>query len=121
MREWKHYELRRTQRPGSSQRLSNTVAVVDETGTPGYAYIAFSESFVTAVGNALPRGINDSTEQAYLTVTYNPLKRIWDVRARYITGVGQALLWHSLQCPAWINIIRIRGSDGKKTPPRSED
>ena len=106
MRELKKYKLRAARRAGKQELLSSVVHVCDREGT-GYAYIGFDESFVDAVGNALPEGLHPTTP-AYLKFLHMPGKGTWRLFAMYLGTRRGTLLWESPQLPAWIAKVKRR-------------
>jgi hypothetical protein len=104
-RELKKYAIRPVFRPTRNPCLSSTVQVIGEGGEQGYCYIAFAEELVEAVGEKLTRGIA-AFDPAFLVVTYNTVRRVWEVSARYLRGTGQALLWETPDRPAWLKIFK---------------
>jgi hypothetical protein len=108
MKEFKHYELRNTRKPSQDKRVASYATVVDEHGLPGYAYIAFSETFVLAVGQAMPRGVS-TTDPAHVHVFYDQAHKVWSINARYLAGDGVTELWSTPEKPEWLHILRMKG------------
>lgn len=67
----------------------------------GYAYIHFDESFVDAVGKALPHGLMPS-QPAYLKLLHMPGRKTWRIFAQYHKQLRGVLLWESPTLPAWV-------------------
>jgi len=103
MRELKKYKLRPARRPKQHSLLSGVVHVADWDGT-GFAYINFDESFVDAVGRALPHGLMPSAP-AYLKVLHMPGRKTWRVFAYYLREVRGTLLWESAERPSWVSRV----------------
>lgn len=108
MKEFKHFELRSTRKPSQDKRLASAVTVVDHEGKPGYAYVAFSETFVLAVGQALPLGVS-TQDPAHLHVVFDVRSNEWVINARYVTGNSVTELWRSTEKPEWLQIIYPKG------------
>jgi|MudIll2142460700_1097286.scaffolds.fasta_scaffold842953_1 hypothetical protein len=101
MKELKKYKLRAARKPKKHPLLSGVVHVADWEGT-GYAYVNFDESFVDAVGKALPHGLMPSAP-AYLKVLHMPGRKSWRVFAFYLRELRGTLLWESPTRPAWVS------------------
>jgi hypothetical protein len=108
-REYKHYELRATNRPSGNSRLSTTVAVIGVNGHPYYCYVTFSEKLVVTVGKKLPRGISPF-DPAYLFVDCS--KGQYEVWAKYVRDDVGAILWSgSLEDPpTWLNFFKVKNN-----------
>lgn len=100
-REMKKYRLRATRRPMRNEYVASAARVVDERGRSGYCYIGFDEPLVDAVGSKLPRGVAPF-DPAYLTVTYDWIKKAWVVAARYIVDDVFTILWETADKPSWL-------------------
>lgn len=101
-RELKKYRIRATKKPAKSTLLSSTVVVRNESGKVGYCYINFDQPLIDAAGKALPRGLTVD-DPAYLEVVYYPAMSVWLVKARYLLGDKEVLLWKTEQKPSWLN------------------
>lgn len=105
--ELKKYRIRATKKPAKNVLLSSTVVVRNEVGDAGYCYINFDAPFVDAVGKKLQRGITED-DPAYLEVVYYPRMSVWLVKARYLHGDKEVLLWKTEQKPSWLNFYARR-------------
>lgn len=105
MVERKKYKLRSARRPRKHALLSGVVVVGDWQGK-GTAYISFDESFVDAVGKALPLGVSPS-HPAYLKVIHMPGRKTWRVFAMYLLAERGVLLWETDTRPHWIENVKI--------------
>lgn len=97
------YGIRSTRKPMQGYPLAGTVAVADDQGK-GFAYIAFAEALVAAVGKALPQGIS-ADDPGYIKVVHHGRLGVWKVYAYYIGGGKGVLLWETKERPAWLKRI----------------
>lgn len=104
MREAKKYRLRQSLRPKKHKLLSGVVRVADSEGI-GYSFVSFDESFVDAVGKALPRGLTEQ-EPAYLKVLYLGSRNTWRTYAMYLREEVGVLLWETEGKPSYIGKIK---------------
>lgn len=100
-REMKKYRLRATRRPMRNEYVASAARVVDERGRSGYCYIGFDEPLVDAVGSKLPRGVAPF-DPAYLSITYDWIKQVWVIAARYIADDVFAIMWETATKPSWL-------------------
>lgn len=100
MREIKKYNLRASRRPEVHPLLSGVVHVADHNGK-SLSFIRFAESFVDAVGKALPQGLSPS-RPAYLKVMHMPGRKTWRIFAMYLHEERGVLLWETEHPPSWI-------------------
>lgn len=100
----KKWGLRAAARPRKGTPLAGTVLVSDEEGM-GYAYITFDDSFVEAVGAALPMGIGPE-HPAYLCALRGvPVRGAWSVSVvPFEQGNGVSLLQFD-HTPEWLGTI----------------
>jgi hypothetical protein len=112
-----HYELRPARKPWDSDPIASLALVTEPDGRTETCYIRFSEKFVRAVGQALPRGVS-LFDPAYVHV-YAMGDGTWTVWALYFDGSG-VVLWKSDTKPTWLN-NRERNHDTRQTVknPRS--
>jgi hypothetical protein len=82
------------------------VHVCDRSGID-HANIWFEESFVDAVGMAMPQGLHPSTP-AYLKLLHMPGRNVWRIFAMYFGKRRGVLLWETPELPAWIVRVKHR-------------
>lgn len=103
MQERKKYRLRAARKPQEHSLLSGVVHVKGPEGI-GYSNIRFDESFVDAVGLALPHGLSPESP-AFLKWLYMPTTGRWRLFAMYLGKPRGTLLWEADQLPPWISLI----------------
>jgi len=113
-REYKHYGIRaanRSFRCFPYEFVSSVVAILGPSaGGRYYCYIAFSESFATAVGKKLPRGVSPK-DTAYIFVECD--KKEYKVFACYADESARALMWAGPMAskPPWLKFIPVKAEN----------
>lgn len=102
-REYKHYGLKRARSPRNLGPLATTIVITTDKGEKAYGYVKFSESFISAVGKRMPRGVS-LHDPAFIDVAFVQGKKEWEIRARYLASGEAALLWRTGTEPSWLNI-----------------
>lgn len=118
-REHKHYEIKPARKPFAGRPLASTVLVTREDGQRGYCYINFSDSFVVAVGKALPRGVS-LHDPAYLEVAFNHSAQAWEVMALYLASGKGKTLWRSPVKPHWLKFHQDRTHESTDSPDKAK-
>ena len=111
-RELKRYGIRSATKPQAGMPVSGVVVVADDNGR-GYCYVKFEESFVDAVGHALPFGVGPE-HPAYVKITYMRSRKSWRVLACYLDDSYMVILWETHELPHWVKRVR-RNCDGTGT------
>ncbi len=105
-KEFKHYELKASKRPGANKLLSTTVRITGQDRKKYYCYVSFSDKLAEYVGKKLLFGISEFNP-AFLHVDLsNNRLEVW---ACYVkTGAG-TLLWSSyITTPPWLNFYPVK-------------
>lgn len=97
-KELRKFGIRWAKEPQKHNLLSGVVRVCDEGRR--VTYIKFHESFVDAVGLALPYGLSPDNP-AYIKVMR--VGSTWRVYAMYVLEEIGALLWEADAAPQWVN------------------
>lgn len=123
-RELKHYGLKSARKARASGPVSSVVLVQREDGERGHCFVAFSPTFVQAVGKALTRGVADF-DPAYIEVLYCHKRKAWAVWARYLNDHSGSALWHTPTVPSWLRFIpstpkAINASTDSQTTGRTD-
>lgn len=104
MQERKKYGLRPARTPQAHKLLSGVVLVLDRQGK-GTAYIHFDQSFVDAVGAALPEGVRPD-KPAFIKALQVPATAAWRIFAMYLGEERGVMLWEAATTPLWLAKVR---------------
>lgn len=114
-REYKHYEIRPVRNEFRAPGMSGLVSFVDAHGQGELYTVAFSDSFVKAVGKVLPRGVS-ANDPAFIYVL-QAADGTCSVYVSYIFEQRRAhLMWKADSKPSW---LKYRSLEKKDAPPRT--